>query len=218
MSKILLLFAAILISITSCTENDVSATTVHLDAISEKYPIWLNAFTSDFNSLIKHADKVKDHRTIFTLDETEIDNFMHSSVATKSNMTSSLKSMIDKLEIVPYEPNNPYFYFPLYRSLLPKAFSKATPIGIGGTYKPSGDGIIVYLEFEFTKHKDPYKGKRPPQHGEFVREQKAFVIYKLVDEKLKLWSLSKEFINVLESMRKSEVDRVKKRFEEFRQR
>jgi len=49
----------------------------------------------------------------------------------------------------------------------------------------------------------------------FPKSHKSFAVYKLKQGELKLWAFSKEFFNILEAMRKDEVEKAKREFKEF---
>jgi len=206
---VLLLF----VLLQACHESKTSDSNVPLKTIADRYIDWLGSFNKDFKSLVKIVNQNRDHRTIFAIEMQSINRTMQSSVVPDSIMSSSLMDMIDNKELGPFNKlEGPTFSIPLYRDLLPFLLQKARPAGIGGTYKPSKDGIIVYFKIDLPKEQNPYKDNKIPKNGHFARNQKSFAVYKLEDGRLKLWVLSKEFFNILNLLRKTEVDKAREEF------
>jgi len=212
-TSLMILVGALILFACNRNENDLSKTSnISLENISDKYPKWREAFNYEFNLLRQHVEKNSNHREIFKIDNKTIEDIMHSSVSPNSKMINSLNKMIDTGEIPQYGRIDGPLSYPLFRDLIPLALQKATPSGIGGIYKPSNNGFIVYLEFNLPADKNPFKNNNTPAHDKFVRNQKVFLIYKHLNGELKLWSLSKEFIILLRAMRKTEIDKIKDRY------
>ncbi len=157
--------------------------------VQKEYPKWYQTFEKDMEKL---AEVTKEK----VLTEDDISSLFKDSVEPRSKMVRLLLAMRDGDAIVsrPHEPSALSM-----AAILLILLKEAKPVGLGGL-APSSDGTVVYIKLKAEAAENPYAQNKPPESGKLVRNVYPFLVFKKINGKLVLSSLSKEFNVILDNL------------------
>lgn len=190
-------FVTIIFFILFSSERVFATDDLTLDEVKQAYPIWYKAFESDYRSLSK---RIHENKSAQAISKEEINVLFKNSVEPDSKMIELLFRWALKGRTQDHRNSDFMIYSP--GSVLILLLQAATPTGVGGAYQPQR--WAIYIDVEEYSSFNPYAKNKVPENGKLVRDVYPFMIFKKVEGRLMLESLSKEFGEILNRLVKAQ--------------